>query len=108
MRYPLPALRRARGFGLVRLGRAGNAAAKQVKSQKLDHDHDVGEQARILEPCREPGVLAIVGVEFAHRHDALPLGYRHDDLTAAILAEFAHGLRGLVLADWAGNRRRAA
>ncbi len=39
-----------------------------------------------------------MGVEFAHRHDPLPIGDRNDDLAAAAFAEFAHGLRGLVFA----------
>ena len=46
---------------------------------------------------QSPGRCAMLGVELAHHHHALPVRDRHQDRAAAALAELAEGLRRLVL-----------
>ena len=64
----------------------------------MHHQHQTGQQLRLLHPGGEARIAPVPGVKLAHHHHALPLGDRHHDGPAAGLAEFAVGLRRLVLA----------
>ena len=74
-----------------------HAIAEEVEAQQLDERRKLGEQLRLREPSKETRVVAMMVVELAHHHHALPLGDGHQELAAAALAELAEGLRRLVL-----------
>src|SRR5262245_54245790 len=84
-----------------RCGPGLEAAAKQLEPQELCQRENVGEQLGALEPLRKPGAAAVLGVELAHHHHALPIRDRHQDRAPAQFAEFAEGLSGLILlVEW--------
>jgi hypothetical protein len=71
--------------------------AQQIESQQLRHAWYGREQLGALEPVAEARVEAVLGLELAHHDHALPVRDRHQDRAAALLAELAESLGGLVL-----------
>ena len=83
--------------GAAGLTRPAPRGANRSSRSSCTSARDVGEQLGALEPVGEAGIVAMLGVELAHHHHALPVGDRHQDRAAAALAELAEGLRRLVL-----------
>src|SRR6476646_4683699 len=75
-----------------------HAIAEEVEAQQLGERRKLGEKLRLREPSKETRVVAMMVEELAHHHHALPLGYGHEELATAAIAELAERLRRLVLA----------
>ena len=82
-----------RRSGLAR----AQTAAEHIQPQQMHQREHLRQQLGALEPLAETGVLAMLRVELAHHHHALPVGNGHQQRPAPLLPEPAERLRRLVL-----------